>query len=117
MKTEFDQLIETLIFGTGDEAEGCDEVNKYDRDFLFEEYSKFCELADDLGIDPDEVCLTGGDVYEQMAHDYVMTRMGHGVGFWETSDWEEEAGQKLTEICKSQGTIVTYVEDDKVYIY
>lgn len=114
--TEFDQLIQSLIFGTGDEAEGC-EVDGYSQDILFEEYSKFVELVDDLGIDPEEICLTDGDVYEQMAHDYIMTRMGHGVGFWETSDWEAEAGQKLTDICKSHGSLETYVEDGKLFIF
>lgn len=115
--TEFDQLIETLVWATGDEADGC-EVEEYSKEQLFDEYQQF---VDDIPLwiiySIDEVCLTGGDVYEQLAHDYIMTRMGHGVGFWETSDWEEEAGQKLTELCKKQGMLESYVgEDEKVHV-
>ena len=115
--TEFDQLIETLVWATGDEADGC-EVEEYSKEELFDQYAQFVELIPDEIVDNlDELCLVGDDAEEQLAHDYIMTRMGHGVGFWETSEWEEKAGEKLTELCKQQGMLESYVgEDEKVHI-
>lgn len=37
--------------------------------------------------------------YAQAGHDFYMTCNGHGVGFWETSDWPK-SGAVLTELCK-----------------
>ena len=112
--TEFDQLIETLIWAS--DADGC-EVDVASVLQIQEEYQQFVDMIPDEIVDNlDELCLTGDDAEEQLAHDYIMTRMGHGVGFWETSDWEEEAGQKLTELCKQQGTLESYNDETTLYI-
>ena len=79
------------------------------------EYEQFCDRVPDC-INISEDCLVSGDPFEQFAHDYVMTRMGHGVGFWETSDWEEYTGKILTKMCKEQGMLETIVEDGIVYV-
>ena len=113
--TEFDQLIQSLAFGTGDEADDAI-VPGETRERIEEEYSQFCDSLPEW-IDPEESCLTGGDCYEQFAHDYIMTRMGHGVGFWEKDDWEEKAGEELTRLCNQQGMLETYVADGKLYIF
>ena len=36
----------------------------------------------------------------QVGHDFLLTRNGHGAGFWD-GDYEKEIGEKLTEISKS----------------
>ena len=114
--TEFDQLIETLVWATGDEADGC-VVEEYSKEELFDQYAQFVELIPDEIVDNlDELCLVGGNAEEQLAHDYIMTRMGHGVGFWETSDWEEKAGEKLTELCKKQGMLESYHDETTLFI-
>lgn len=68
--------------------------------------------SDNSELLTDENCLTRLDVSEQAGHDFWLTRNGHGVGFWETSDWEEDAGQKLTASAKAFGECNLYVGDD-----
>jgi hypothetical protein len=54
-------------------------------------------------------CLTSGvargewTVDGQAGHDFWLTRNGHGCGFWETSDWREESGKRLTQASKRFG--------------
>jgi hypothetical protein len=48
---------------------------------------------------------------EMAAHDFWLTRNGHGAGFWD-GDWPDEAGERLTEACKSWGNVDLYVGDD-----
>jgi hypothetical protein len=51
-------------------------------------------------------------------HDFWMTRVGHGVGFWD-GDWDEydEGGKRLTAISKSfnEHTNVERGDDDLLY--
>ena len=47
---------------------------------------------------------------EQAGHDFWLTRCGHGCGYWD-GDWLE-AGDRLTEACKSYPDINLYVGDD-----
>ncbi len=111
--TEFDQLAESLIFATGEgEAERVDEGSMRK---LEEEYESFCNMLPEW-FDIEDSCLVEGNCYEQFAHDYVMTRMGHGVGYWETSDWEEVAGRALTNRCKGQGMLEAYEEEGVIYV-
>ena len=111
--TEFDQLAESLAFGATDEEFHTIDADSLKR--LEEEYESFCNMLPQW-FDIEKDCLVMGDCYEQFAHDYVMTRMGNGVGFWETSDWNEMAGRALTNRCKAQGTLETIVEDEVLYI-
>ena len=112
--TEFDQLAQSLIWAASD---GSDMVIDPDsRKRLQVEYESFCEILPEE-FDPEDSCLTWGDPYEQFAHDYVLTRMHAGVGYWETSDWEKETGEHLTNLCRLQGTLLTYQVDNVLYIY
>jgi hypothetical protein len=57
------------------------------------------------------------DDYDQAGYDFLMTRNGHGVGFWETDDWPEKAGKLLTAASKKQGEVYIYLGDDgKIYV-
>ena len=70
------------------------------------------ENAEDIATYP-------GDDYtpEEMAGlDFLLTRNGHGVGFWERSDWPEDSGDRLTAACEAFGEVYLYVGDDgKIY--
>jgi hypothetical protein len=58
-------------------------------------------------------CTRGSGDYtewQQAAHDFWLTRNGHGAGFWD-GDWPE-VGDKLTEIAKSFGEVWAYLGDD-----
>ena len=112
--TEFDQLFETVLFGSEGYAV---DIDPDSLEQLETEYEAFCDKVPDC-IDISEDCLVMGDPFEQFAHDYVMTRMGHGVGFWETSNWEEFAGKILAKMCDEQGALETITDDDgMVYVY
>ena len=45
-----------------------------------------------------------------MAHDFWLTRNGHGTGFWD-GDYPE-TGDRLTELAKKFGECNLYVTDD-----
>jgi hypothetical protein len=61
----------------------------------------------------EENCRTGIGADRQAGHDFWFTRNGHGVGFWESSDWESDAGTKLTAGAKAFGETNLYLGDDK----
>lgn len=46
----------------------------------------------------------------QMAHDFWLTRNGHGAGFWDRG--QGETGDRLTALCKPFGEQHPYVGDD-----
>lgn len=66
------------------------------------------ENADDIDDGPDD-----GDYnsWERAGHDFWLTRNGHGAGFWD-GDWEEAAGERLTEASKAFGEVYLYVGDN-----
>lgn len=47
---------------------------------------------------------------EQMGHDYWLTRVGHGAGFWDRD--LGVVGAQLTRISQSRGSVDLYVGDD-----
>ncbi len=66
---------------------------------------------------------TGQHVYtsqytedELAGHDFWLTRVGHGAGFWD-GDWREPAAATLTEACKKLGQQWPVVGDDgQIYL-
>lgn len=60
----------------------------------------FFEMAEGLLDDGDD---------EKAAHDFWLTRNGHGAGFGD-GDWEH--GDELTKISKTFGSVDIYVGDD-----
>ena len=69
----------------------------------------------------DETCLragvtmSDGESYSAMAlagHDFWLTRAGHGVGFWESDRWTDNAGQALSDAARGMGARNPYVGDD-----
>ena len=59
--------------------------------------------------------LLDGYQYEQILHDFWLTRNRDGAGFWD-GDYEKSVGDKLTEISHSFGGLDLYVGDDgKLY--
>lgn len=50
----------------------------------------------------------------EVAHDFWLTRNGHGAGFWDRG--LGDAGDELTKMAKAYGSVDLYVGDDgKVY--
>lgn len=47
---------------------------------------------------------------EQLGHDFLLTRNGHGVGFWDRG--LGDLGQQLTAAAQSYGSIHAFINDD-----
>ena len=80
----------------------------------------FRENAERLGFDAEEHIAevlhpdNEGDAWNAVAHDFILTRNGHGTGFWDAGRWDEPWGQKLTDLCEAYGEIHAYVGDDEL---
>jgi hypothetical protein len=52
----------------------------------------------------------------QIAHDFWLTRNRHGAGFWETSDYPEQIGTKLTDLSHKFPEVYFWLaEDGKIH--
>lgn len=125
-------LLATLLWSsTDDYGEPLDrdfsptDFNESDVQKLYGEFQKFVavvekEISDKIGDSWD--CID--DFYDlqqpvenQTEHDYILTRNGHGSGFYD-GDWAREVAFILSEAAKTQGEVFPYVGDDgKIYIY
>ena len=83
---------------------------------LSSQWDTFCEQAERLGFDPEQHTARmlhpdcEGDPWAAVAHDWILTRNGHGVGFWEHGRWLDPWGLRLTQLCQQQGPITTWVD-------
>ena len=116
MKKETLAYIETLLWSECDEN-GSPLDNEYDASDMSPEaiatieadIEAFRTMVADKGLD-DHYCTI------DLMHDFVLTRNGHGAGFWD-GDYPEEHGKVLTAIAKSFGCQNAYVGDDNlVYV-
>lgn len=88
------------------------------RDTIREQWEEFRTQAEGLGFDASEHCAMmlhpdcEGDAWNAAAHDFILTRNGHGTGFWDSGRWVEPWGDKLTKLSESFGTFSAYIEDD-----
>jgi len=57
----------------------------------------------------------GGISDEQIGHDILLTRNGHGAGFWNRG-YSEEVGEKLSNIAKEMGEVYTFERDGKIVV-
>lgn len=59
-----------------------------------------------------EVSRPGGaSVVEMAAHDFALTRNGHGAGFWD-GDWPEPMASALSDAARAAGESGLYTGDD-----
>lgn len=68
------------------------------------------ENGHDIATGCTNTCKGCSDL-EYAGHDFWLTRVGHGTGFWD-GDWTEEAGERLTAASKQFGEVNLYVGDD-----
>lgn len=82
------------------------------------EWEDFRNKAEALGFDANEHCARmlhpdcEGDAWNAAAHDFILTRNGHGTGFWDPGRWCAPWGEKLTVLCRKFGSINAYQGDD-----
>ena len=85
---------------------------------ITEEWEDFRDKAEQLGVDAYEhralmINSAEGDEWDYAAHDFILTRNGHGTGFWD-GQWCEPWGVKLTALCKEYSPIDVWVDDNNV---
>lgn len=82
------------------------------------DWDSFREKAEALGFDAERDCAmmlhpdNDGCAWNAAAHDFILTRNGHGAGFWDTGRWCEPWATKLTTLAESFGELSCYVGDD-----
>jgi hypothetical protein len=85
------------------------------------DWDRFRTMAEAIGFDPAEALAVAlhpdceGDPWNQAAHDFILTRNGHGAGFWD-GHWHAPWGDRLTALAKQFVEIHPYVgEDGMIY--
>jgi hypothetical protein len=107
------QYLETALWSSTDESRedggdpmdenyGIGDINADTVAAAQADCDRFRELAGEL--------LNESDDPEAGAHDFWLTRNGHGAGFWD-GDWPD-GGDRLTTLCKGFGEVNLYVGDD-----
>ena len=82
------------------------------------EWDDFREQAEELGFDAERDCARmlhpdcEGSAWNAAAHDFILTRNGHGAGFWDTGRWCAPWGDKLTTLARGFGELRCRVGDD-----
>lgn len=82
------------------------------------DWDSFREQAEALGFDAERDCArmlhpdNEGCAWNAAAHDFILTRNGHGAGFWDTGRWHEPWAGKLTTLARGFGELNCYVGDD-----
>ena len=107
-----DAAIAALLWSTPADSGDSTGVDGYleDIDAEFSEVSRaklHSELCDFIVNNSDD--LSGID-YSSIGHNFVLTRNGHGTGFWDLGMGER--GDRLSAACDSYGPIDAYVGDD-----
>jgi len=85
---------------------------------IYTDWENFQDQAIELGFDPEKhraICIdrSQGDYWDYAAHDFILTRNGHGAGFWD-GGWHEPMATKLTELSKKFGEIYIYLSDENL---
>jgi hypothetical protein len=103
-------LITALWSSTGDDGEPLDDHYTYAdlHELSLERCKRDCEnfLHAASGIisaaieTSEVVCGPDFNEWERAAHDFWLTRNGHGAGFWD-GDWPEPFASQLTDIAKT----------------
>ena len=101
------QYLETLYFVEEDLlSEDYDRAEDYNfsqsAQYIAEsDCKKFIELLDDKKLDDHD--------YSQIAHDFILTRNGHGAGFWD-GDYSKNDEKILMEAVKSFSEVHLYIQ-------
>lgn len=113
MNKTFKQYLETALWASNDDDGTPLDTNYCISDVESEsleqqetQLNEFIEKASKLlGKEFDDLDET------DVAHDFFLTRNGHGCGFWD-GDYPDELGEALTALCDEFGTVDAYVGDD-----
>ena len=82
------------------------------------DWDSFREQAEAQGFDAERDCARmlhpdcDGSAWNAAAHDFILTRNGHGTGFWDSGRWHKPWAARLTLLAESFGELHCYVGDD-----
>ena len=110
MNSFLEQYLATALWSSIDEKD-----NPFDDNYSIGDFSaealKQADKDCDLFIEKAGDLLDGFDETD-IAHDFWLTRNGHGAGFWD-GDYPDDIGDKLTEIADEFRDLHIYVGDDE----
>ncbi len=120
----YKHALTTLQWSTDPEKEGYGDCMEFEasKDLIKkieDDWNSFESQALEMGFDP-EIHRVGsydpsqGTLWDYVAHDFILTRNGHGSGFWDTARWAEPYAKKLTELSKKFGEINIYLSDENL---
>ena len=112
MNSFLEQYLATALWSSIDDNDDPFDWNYCIYDFS-EEALKQADKECDLFIEKAGDLLDGFDDTD-IAHDFWLTRNGHGAGFWD-GDYPDDIGDKLTKIADEFRELHIYVDDGKLY--
>lgn len=118
----------TALWSTNDESDDCGGEpleNNYDESDLSEALraAMKADCARFYAANSEHIHCDGAPLANDMdgpigareaamaGHDFWLTRVGHGAGFWD-GDWPDDIGDILTEASKAFGDVYLYVSDN-----
>ncbi len=93
---------------------GIEDIHIDTRSLLEKECEDFLRRLSEEGLLEKAISKTN---LETIMHDFWLTRNGQGAGFWDgdyDEDFNDNFGQKLTDVAKEFGSVELYVGDDGV---
>lgn len=118
MTPSLSQLVETLFWPSIDDSGEPLDSSDYQPSAellakLETDFADFTERASWIpGFQGEDHYIGARTPGGQLEHDFILTRNGHGCGFWEIDDWEPIYGAALTDICREMGEIQSYAGDN-----
>lgn len=114
--------LECLKWSTSGNADGADVESL--EDFAFSDSAHASAIADcaaffsgnhadliEAAAAYEEKGTNGETGMSYAGHDFWLTRVGHGAGFWD-GDLPQDLGDRLTEASKAAGEVWPYIGDD-----
>ena len=117
--------IECMLWSTNDESTeqggepmdenyGINDITRETLESIIADCAKFqADNAESIAMGCARSHGYGDD--EMAGHDFWLTRVGHGAGFWD-GDWPEPAATKLTDASEAFGGVWPYVYGGRVRI-
>jgi hypothetical protein len=106
----YDAALDTLLWSETDDDGSPFDAQYYADDIAGEVCEFHAQVSDFVRANWDDL---KNITAHQCGHDFIMTRNGHGCGFWD-GDYPQEIGDRLTESCKPYGEANLYLGDDDV---
>lgn len=111
----FEDMLVCMLWTSEEEGEdwSIDQLDPESVDKIWRIYKDF--LSHDIVT---EALSETPNTWKNVGHDFWLTSVGHGAGFWD-GDWDTEHhdfGDKLTDLCRNSIDSCYKGDDDVIYI-